>query len=81
MFIDYTTLLKSILCHAAVQSYLFSLLACLGLKSQLKTSLFRPCLLIVFSLFPSPFASVFKLSCVRVQLARVDVTENKVALC
>lgn len=78
---EYTTLHKSILHHTTAQPYLFSLPACLGLKSQLKTSLFCPCLLIVFSLFPSPFAAVFKLSCVRVQFARVDVRENKVALC
>lgn len=78
---EYTTVHKSILHHAAAQPYLFSLPDCLSLKSQLKTSLFCPCLLIVFSLFSSPFAAVPKLSCVRVQFARVDVRENKVALC
>lgn len=70
-----------ILCHAAMQLYLFSLSSCLGLKSQLKISIFCPCILIAFFLFPSPFAAAFKLSCVRVQFSRVDVTEHKVALC
>lgn len=77
----YTTLHKSILRHAAVQLYLFSLFSCLGLKSQLKTSILCPCILIAFFLFPSSFAAAFKLSCVGVQFFRVDVTEYKVALC
>lgn len=78
---EYTALHhKPVLHPAAAQRYLFSFPACLGLKSQLKTSLFCSCL-IVFSLFPSPFAAVFRLSCVRVQLATVDVRGNKVSLC
>lgn len=51
------------------------------MKTQLKTSLLCPCLLIVFFPFLPPFAAVFKLSCVRVQLARIDVREKRVVLC
>lgn len=56
--------------------------AYLGLNPQQKMSLFCPCLLIVFSLFPSPFAAVFKLSSVRGRLTRVEVGENSgIVLC
>lgn len=73
---EYTALPNKPVPHPAVtQHYLFSFPACLGLKSQLKTSLFCLCL-IVFSPFPSAFAAVFRLSCVR-----VDVRGNKVSLC
>lgn len=80
MLTEYTALHKPVLHPAVAQLYLFSFLACLGLTSQLKTSFFGSCL-IVFSPFPSPFAAVFRLSCVRVQFARVDVRGNKVSLC
>lgn len=71
---------KPVLCPAVTQHCLFSFPACLGLKSWLKTSLFCSCL-IVFSPFPSLFAAVFRLSCVRVQFDPVDVRGNKVSLC
>lgn len=61
-----------------MQQCSFIYFLCLGLKSQLKTSLFCPCILIVFFLF---FLLPLLLSCVRVQFSRVDVTEYKVALC
>lgn len=78
---DYTALHNKPVLHPAVtQRYLFSFPTCLGLKSQLKTSLFCPCLIAV-SLFPSPFAAVSRLSCVRVQFATLDVRGNKVSLC
>lgn len=81
MLTEYTALHNNPVLHPAVsQCYLFSFPACLGLKSQLKTSLF--CLrLNVSSPFPSPFAAVLRLSCVRVQFATVDVRGNKVSLC